>query len=304
MRVSSAYLNDDKVCCLLGVLSPVLWDVLAEGVWLERACCALDVVLREHELDWGLAGASCTTLRAVASRSTEVKGLLKRYCQTCSRQVRDRTQSIRLKADAIEACRQNKSFILDGTFVLGKWRHFCGLCSCRFRTKAARAAHLAKKHGVRSKVAAAFGTSCQVCNTEFWHSHRLKQHLRTSADCRKEYFHSDIAGQSQISEGVGCLVGAWRAPSTLEGPKPWWAMLRPVVEVEHESTEAASEVPVEEVTTQISNMSIRDRGFVSFCEGVLAAVKSREALDCSLPEGDQVETFVARSLLSHLQGVT
>ena len=324
LKISGAYLNDHEVCCVLGLLSPeqilrvemarqlavvaahgdgFLWDiVLAEGVWLEAASQALDDVLREHDADWGLAGACLGTLQVVECRSGEVRSLLKRYGQKCSKFALDDVGRVRRKAEAIDACRRGQGFVLDRTTFLGSWRFRCEICQGLFRTKAAKAAHLAKRHGVRSKVSAAFGTACQVCNVEYWQEHRLRQHLRGSMRCREAYFHSDIGGQGGQKDS-GCLVGVWRVPSTVEGPNPWWATLDPVAVVGG-SSEAAGEAPQCDVIPLIAALSIRDLGLIHFCERVLRAFRCRECLDISLPEVDREEFVIARGMLSFLQGQT
>ena len=324
LRISGAFLNDHEVCCVLGLLSPdqllrvemasqlavvaahgdgFLWDiVLAEGVWLAAASQALDEVLREHGVDWGLAGACLETLQAVRSRSGEVRGLLKRYGQKCSKFDSEGVGRVRRKAEAVDACRRAQGFVLDRTTFLGCWRFRCGLCQGLFRTKAAKAAHLAKRHGVRSKVSAAFGTACQVCNVEYWHEHRLRQHLRGSKRCREAYFHSDI-GEHGGKKEAGCLVGAWRVPSTVEGPNPWWATLNPAHAVDG-SSENVGEAPQQDVIPLIAALSIGDLGLIHFCEGVLRAFRCMECLDFSLPEVDCVEFDIARGMLAFLQGQT
>ena len=208
---------------------------------------------------------------------------------------------IRAKAEAIETCRRNHGFVLDKATFLGGWKYRCELCQCLFRTKAARAAHLAKKHGVRSKVSAAFGTACQVCNVEYWQEHRLRQHLRASARCREAYFHSDIGGQGGTKEDSGRLVGAWRVPSILEGPQPWWATLGPVENAVRE-VETSVDVPASDVISKLETLSICDLGFIHFCERVFEALKGSGSLDICFPEEDREESVVARSMLSFLQG--
>ncbi|CAE7716502.1 unnamed protein product, partial [Symbiodinium sp. CCMP2456] len=99
----------------------------------------------------------------------------------------------------------------------------CQICGSCFSTAAARAAHMAKVHDVRSQASYAVGSSCQVCCKQYWSTARLRQHLRTSVRCARSFAGADLDTEPEVHEDP-CV----RAPPTVMfGPRPWWALLVP-----------------------------------------------------------------------------
>ena len=114
------------------------------------------------------------------------------------------------------------------TIPVGVWK--CPDCLLRFSCKASMSSHRSTVHGVKAQVSFASGTHCAVCNKEWWTTHRLREHLRCSTDCRLCYANADLDPALSF-EVVGHKHQlAWRPPVDTAGPTPWWATLRPTEE--------------------------------------------------------------------------
>ena len=104
-------------------------------------------------------------------------------------------------------------------------QHKCPNCALKCKTAAALAAHMSKAHGcVAKSTAAANGTRCEVCRTEFWSTKRLRDHLRRQPTCLRVWAESDLDSR-EVAETMHSH--AWRPACKTSGPAPWWATLRP-----------------------------------------------------------------------------
>ena len=86
--------------------------------------------------------------------------------------------------------------------------------------------HKAKRHGITALQRAAWGTACEVCRRQYWSTRRLREHFRRSPGCALAYQQAEV-GDVSVLEPVApdCVP-----PTTLIGPCPWWATLRPLVQ--------------------------------------------------------------------------
>ena len=108
----------------------------------------------------------------------------------------------------------------------------CSVCHACFSTRAAAAAHLAKRHGLHAAAHFAVGTACQACMRQFWSTARLKQHLRSSRSCAGTYAGADLAEEVPVLDR-----GDQRLPPvSLIGPRPFWGSLRPPLAQQHPAT--------------------------------------------------------------------
>ena len=103
----------------------------------------------------------------------------------------------------------------------------CVQCGQVFHSKRAAAVHAHRAHKlVTREHQLAQGTVCLVCLTQCHDSHRLKRHLVTHPQCTDALENAEIRpekeGKSQEKED-----GAFKPQVLLEGPRPWWATLRP-----------------------------------------------------------------------------
>ena len=90
------------------------------------------------------------------------------------------------------------------------------------------ASHLQKVHHKGSDVTfAARGTVCQVCLVDYRSMRRLRSHLYRVAQCRRAYIAVDFSAAEKGDDGP---VRAWLPPVRVQGPRPFWATLRPDVE--------------------------------------------------------------------------
>ena len=103
----------------------------------------------------------------------------------------------------------------------------CHLCSASFRTRAARAVHMANRHQQCLVTPSASGHVCFVCGQNWWSTYRLREHLRRSYDCRVVWNCADLPNPLPHEKTGSRRDAAWRPPAPVFGPPPFWATLRP-----------------------------------------------------------------------------
>ena len=245
------FLDEADVCALLGVLSAqeyrnvdvvrqlsivadigpgFLWAALLEtGQWLQQAFEALRQVQQCLGVAVSLPDSRLTTLQFLQSGSCPTAGLLRRYAKQCILRHTERREQVTAKAQHIQAFERGGGILVPVPSVpIGAWK--CQDCLLRFSCKASMASHRSTVHGFKAQVSFASGSHCAVCNQEWWTTHRLREHLRRSADCRLCYANADLNPAAPF-EVVGHKHQlAWRPPVGTLGPTPWWATLRPTHE--------------------------------------------------------------------------
>ena len=204
-----------------------LWSCLLEHqAWLRLAVSDVNRMFEALERP-ALNGADLhSALVFVRQNISDFRRLLRPYGAACRVAREENRPAILLRATQIA------QFEKDGGLLLhveeapeGRFR--CELCTLSFHSKSSHAAHLSTVHGRRSRVAAASGSACLVCNTEWWTTFRLREHLRRSADCLTKYDEADLCDHAPF-EHTGTLANkAWRPPTPVAGPLPWWATLQP-----------------------------------------------------------------------------
>ena len=104
--------------------------------------------------------------------------------------------------------------------------HTCDTCGLAFLDARRLAVHRARKHKKRAiGFQLAWGTRCERCGTEYWHTSRLAQHLQHTDTCQRVYDHSDM--QPDCAEAPGRVPLAWQPAVRTAGPMPFWAHLTP-----------------------------------------------------------------------------
>ena len=244
--LSSKHLCDEEVCCLLGVLSPrqlhyvamirqlrvvilqgpgFLWDVLCEAhVWLKAAFDALSHVLAVLAVDWKLAEGWLDRLTQLQERVVQLQRLPKQFKAAVLKGLLSQRERILLKACEFRIIERNKELIFKIPDIATVGEFECLRCRGKFKTKAALAAHTARRHGIQAaSTRLAYGTRCEHCSVEFWSTKRLRRHLSCVASCRACYEEADFARHETISTEET----AWRPPASTFGPRPFWACLSP-----------------------------------------------------------------------------
>ncbi|CAE7761117.1 unnamed protein product [Symbiodinium sp. CCMP2456] len=237
--ISSRGLDDDAVCACLGVLTSTqvrTADLLRYAGWL---LADGSQVLRELWFDAGPWHQQI--LRALQDCANVVEGcswdrlcadpsLAKQWASSFSRRCRTRAQKKQdenlLKWTNLAAARSAGVYFFHykGSGPTGA-QHKCPNCALKCKTAAALAAHMSKAHGcVARSTAAANGTRCEVCRTEFWSTKRLRDHLRRQPTCLRVWAESDLDSR-EVAETMHSR--AWRPACKTSGPAPWWATLRP-----------------------------------------------------------------------------
>ena len=261
LGLSSKHLCDNEVCCLLDALSPLqlhrvelvrqlrvvvlqgpgfLWDTVCEAFdWLNRAFEALEVVLQKIGMDWQLEVGWIARLEQLQLRHEQMKRLPKPFAKKIIDDQAEAHEAALLKAIDLRIFERGHGLIFNVP-VSTEGQFPCQLCERSFRTSSARAAHAYKKHGIQAVCTRlAYGSKCERCGVEYWDTKRLRRHLQIAAECRAAYEGADL---DESAEHVECGV-AWRPPVAIEGPKPFWCMLKPLLpddgqQVSHEDEAA------------------------------------------------------------------
>ena len=264
--VSSQGLTDQEVCALLEVLTPEqvrclelvrqLRVVVANGsdflletvcdaeVWLSSALTALQDMLAQLKLHWGLPTSWKAKLLELKSRVEQLRLLPGRYKREVLRARQGSQQQALSKAARLRDFVKVGGMVFKVPAVRAAGTSWCSLCAAAFKSTAAKASHDAKRHGVRApSAAAAFGTRCEKCALEYWCTDKLRQHLARSPLCLAVYANSDITECGKLKVRP---ASAWRPVVRTEGPRPFWATLNPkppaevVVDADADSQEVAA----------------------------------------------------------------
>ena len=246
---STKLLTDHEIYSILGVLTAAetlqvarvrqLLSVLDEGPgflwqclqsvqdWLQLACKdAVAILQADGKPVPPCLETTALQLSELVVSCTQLRNSLKRYRRHCLQHRSLTKQAALEKAASIARCEAAGGAVLVASQT-PCGRHVCSYCPMRFASKANLAAHMSTVHQVSAIVSVATGTACNVCRTEWWTTHRLKEHLRRSSVCRDTYHNADLSSAMQ-HETVGTKKDkAFRPPAEVHGPLPWWATLRP-----------------------------------------------------------------------------
>ena len=246
---SAIFLTDEEVCCALHTLDATnffhverlrqlhvivsagpcfLWDCLVQaGSWLRLAlhsfryvCSQLDVRAGAHMAD---------DVRACLS-------FLRTHCTLLGRLPRRFSRAAVLRNDGVSVIAKARASTdlermgwqpasLPCPDDLAHVR--CHLCAAQFRTKAAKAVHMANRHRQCLITPAATGHVCHVCGQNWWSTFRLREHLRRSRECRIVWNCADLPEPLPHEKSGSRKEAAWRPPMAVCGPPPFWATLRP-----------------------------------------------------------------------------
>ena len=244
--LSPKHLCDAEVCCLLSVLNPrqlhcvalirqlrvvalqgpgFLWEALCEAhAWLRAAFDALSHVLAVLAVDWQLEAGWKDRLVQLQQRVLQLQRLPKQFKRAVLKSSLDKREDVLFKALDLRIIERNHELIfkVPDTATAGELE--CLHCKGKFKTKAALAAHNARRHGIQAaSTRLAYGTRCERCSVEFWSTRRLRRHLSCVAECRACYEGADLT----CSEVFTTDVSAWRPPAVTLGPRPFWTCFSP-----------------------------------------------------------------------------
>ena len=153
----------------------------------------------------------------------------KRYRKQCclARQAlaNDTLASFRYRANA-----ESKEVLLvcllpDAEVPLQQPTHTCPTCAKLFRSRSAMASHVQKVHGQQAPATTQAGARHVTCLNEYWSTGRLRDHLRHQPQCLATYVQADLPFSDAHELTPDGSV--FRPSTTLVGPQPFWATLRP-----------------------------------------------------------------------------
>ena len=242
-------MSDVQACAVVGVLLPndaihaarfrqlgqivesryeFLWRTLIEeGCWLDEAGKAIERVNQVlgraclEELPEDPVARSGWFDRH-ADGMLDYKQSLRRFCRTCIADSRETAVETTAQAHILQSL-ESKGVVIVPVPVNGEG----DMCGVILQDSRAVAAHKAKTHSVPSQLTqACVGTSCEVCQTQFWSQRRLRDHFKRSNGCLAAHLSADIGESGSIPKDIGPRLPVTR----LVGPKPWWATRTPALE--------------------------------------------------------------------------
>ena len=81
-----------------------------------------------------------------------------------------------------------------------------------------------------SDISVASGSFSSVCQVEWWSAFRLREHLRRiPAFFFRVYEVADLDDSKKFEATGSRQQKAWRLPTPVYGPQPWWATLNPPI---------------------------------------------------------------------------
>ena len=248
-------LTDQDVCSALCVLNP------EENLWLHRARLLMQLVRSDCYGLWFVSEAESFWLHQAGQAlyrvcypllgqpATNVECVREfRPCRQWMQQAKQhaaaltfavqsfRARILRARQTACRAVRRRifiaRSQLQDGIVAIriptgvcrqhsSSWT--CPECHQMFANAAAGGSHMRHMHARPAVASAAVGTACQCCCVEFWSTRRLRQHLRQQPSCGVCYAEADLGCEAPHPD----VDDGWRPPSTVAGPRPWWATLQP-----------------------------------------------------------------------------
>ena len=193
-----------------------------DGTWLGLAWDSFRTVLGEH-VPVGLCTsdppALAELLALLPGGADQARQLCKRYLKA---QCANRAPPPPLAARDAAASEMPKIVEVSHPQL----QHVCQTCCAAFLSLRRLSVHRARKHQERAiGCKLAWGSQCERCGVEFWHTTRLAQHLQRSLPCRRVYDHSDT--QPTTAQVSGRTAVAWRPATRVAGPRPFWATLSP-----------------------------------------------------------------------------
>ena len=158
--------------------------------------------------------------------------------------------AVKAKAEAIRGIDETPAFLIKLRGDQSSQPFACQICSRSFSKACALASHMAKTHqqpalATRIRV----GSTCEVCQRQYWTSKRLREHLRHSLRCCRIYHQADMA--SDLADKPD---NAHLPQTRLIGPQPWWA------------TQAPDKSPTPPDVALASTPTTRDTLLSSFCQ--------------------------------------
>ena len=303
--VSPKFLSDAEVCEAMGALQPCqylaaervrqlclvldsgpsfLWRCLiaAKG-WLGLALGALDDVC--NEVGFSLTLPSGDLSAKLLHLSTMVH-IIRRLPRRFTRCIVAKLNPSAPLAKALALTKGERSgwvCVALPTCHQGEWK--CSLCSFECSTKAALAVHMANRHNQQLVAKSVAGSICPVCQTQWWTTFRLREHLRRCAACCNVWNCADLA-DAQPFERTGTRKDmAWQPPVPAYGPAPFWATLRPPPAQHPNGTGDLGEQGwLKDVDAALSKDSLA-AGFLK----VYRFVQERPDFDCVQVEGPAAE---------------
>ena len=241
---SSRGLTDADVAACLGVLTAAqarhadlirhagwLWangSPAIRELWFQQGAWLRDVQAAIAECAQVLGQTSGPTWDALTTSPCCAKLWARSYARKCRQKQQARKSWIRQSWSNYASAREKGCYFIHISEKCGGHTDFpCPECQQTFATSAALGAHRRKEHGIKARATAiALGTRCDVCETEFWSTRRLREHLRRSEACLQVWEAADRTADEEV-----CAPGLDWFPSTKAyGPHPWWSVLRPAAD--------------------------------------------------------------------------
>ena len=181
-------------------------------------------------------------IKGLPSRSVQIKSALKAFQKARLDQRQERLDQCRQHACMLQSAEKAGIAVCHLDNFKGARELPCSRCSQLFNSPAALAAHLSKKHGVKSELAAIVGgTVCQSCLKDHRSSARLLKHLYNVPLCKNRYLAADIRDGGPQIKGTSF---ACSPPVKVFGPAPFWSHLTPLPHEAARSSRIGLEVTI------------------------------------------------------------